>query len=260
MRKLLLIAVASAACFGVMNVGVAYAAAPCGTISSSTTLGSDCAAPLTVGASGITVDLGGHSVLCAPGVTGIDVGDRSNVVIKNGSVSGCEEGVLADGGDSNQYTGLTLMNNNNGLEISHSASSVIQRNRVVNNSIFAGVLLFETTGSVVQRNTVSSSGVGIFDNGGTNSVIMQNTAHDGLGSGNVGILIEAQSDVVMRNSAFANGTGIWVAGVLPIHGSNRLMLNTSTKNGLDMRDDFAGCDANVWKANNFVTANQGCIH
>jgi len=261
MRRLLLIAVASAACFGVMHVGVAHAVAPCGTISSSTTLGSDCAAPLTVGASGITVDLGGYSVLCsgAPGETGIDVGDRSNVLVENGSVNGCEEGVLADGGDFNQYTGLRLTNNNNGLEISHSASSVIQRNRVVNNSDFAGVLLFETTGSVVQRNTVSNSGEGIFDNGGTGSVIQQNTTSLGRGP-NVGILIEAQADIVMRNSVFANGIGIYVAGVLPLHGSNRLMLNTSIKNNLDMKDDFAGCDANVWKLNVFVTANQACIN
>jgi parallel beta-helix repeat protein len=261
MRKVLLVAIASAACFGVLHVGVAYAAA-CGTVNSSTTLGSDCSAPLTVGASGITVDLGGHSVLCsgAPGEIGVDVGDRSNVVLKNGSVSHCDEGVLADGGDTNQYTALTLTNNNVGLDISHSASSTIRRNTVTNNSILAGVLLFETTGSLVQRNTVSNSGEGIFDNGGTSNVISLNTASDGLGPANVGILIEAQSDTVVRNSTFANGTGLLVTGVFPIHGSNRLLANTSTKNGLDMKDDFPGCDSNIWKANNFMTANQACIH
>jgi nitrous oxidase accessory protein NosD len=260
-RRLLVIAIASAACFAVVHVGVAYAAA-CGTVNSSTTLSSDCAAPLIVGASGITVDLGGHAVLCsgAPGETGIDVGDRSNVLIRNGSVNGCEEGVLADGGDSNQYRGLTLTNNTVGLEISHSASSAIRRNTVTNNSDFAGVLLFETTGSVVQRNTVSNSGFGIFDNGGTSSVISRNTTSSGRGPANVGILIEAQSDIVMRNTIFGNGTGLLVSGVFPIHGNNRLMLNTSTKNGLDMKDDFPGCDSNIWKANTFMTANQGCIH
>jgi parallel beta-helix repeat protein len=255
------IAIASAACFAVVHVGVAYAAA-CGTVNSNTTLSSDCAAPLIVGASGITVDLGGHSVLCsgAPGEIGIDVGSSSDVAVRNGSVSGCDEGVLADGGDANQYRGLSLTNNNVGLEISHSASSTIMRNEVVNNSIFTGVLLFETSGSVVQRNTVSNSGIGIFDNGGTSNVISLNTASDGTGPADVGILIEAQSDTVVRNSIFANGTGLLVTGVVPIHGSNRLIANTSTKNGLDMKDDFPGCDSNLWKANTFMTANQGCIH
>jgi parallel beta-helix repeat protein len=258
MRRLLLIAIVSAACFGAVHVGVAYAAA-CGTITSSTTLSSDCAAPLTIGASGITVDLGGHSVLCsgAPGEIGIDVGSWSDVLVENGSVSGCEEGVLADGGDSNQYMALTLTNNNVGFEISNSVSSTIMRNQVTNNSIFAGVLLFQTTGLLVQRNTVLNSGYGIFDNGGTNNVISGNTAKFGLGPANVGILLNAQSDVVVRNSTVANGTGIWVSEPL---GGNRLLANVSVQNGLDMRDDAAGCDSNVWKANKFVTANQPCIH
>ncbi len=258
MRRLLLVAIAAAACFGVLHVGVAHAAA-CGTITSSTTLGSDCAAPLVVGASGITVDLGGHSVLCSgvPGEIGIDVGSWSDVVVTNGSVTGCEEGVLADGGDSNQFVRLALTNNNVGFEISNSVSSTIMRNEVVNNSIFAGVLLFQTSGSLVQRNTVLNSGYGIFDNGGTNNVISLNTAKFALGPANVGILLNAQSDVVVHNSTVANGTGIWVSEPL---GGNRLLANTSVNNGLDMRDDAVGCDSNVWKANKFVTANQPCIH
>src|SRR5262245_47000515 len=152
MRKGLLLAILSVACFGVIQVGAANAAA-CGPITASTTLGSDCAAPLIVGASGITVDLGGHSVLCsgAPGEIGIDVGSWSDVQIENGSVSGCEEGVLADGGDSNEFRALTLTDNNVGFEVSNSASSTIMRSEVTN-SPFTGVLLFQTTGSLVQRN------------------------------------------------------------------------------------------------------------
>jgi parallel beta-helix repeat protein len=257
MRRVLFVAILSVACFGVVHVGVAAAAA-CGTITSSTTLSSDCAAPLIVGAGGITVDLGGHTVLCsgAPGEIGIDVGSWSDVQVENGSVSGCEEGVLADGGDSNQFVALSLTGNNVGFEISNSVSSTIARSEVMN-SPFTGVLLFQTTGFLVHRNTVSSSGIGIFDNGGTNNVISSNRASFGVGISDVGILVNAQSDVVVRNSTVGNGTGIWVSEPL---GGNRLLANTSMQNGLDMRDDAPGCDANVWKANTFVTANQPCIH
>ncbi len=257
MRRALFVAIVSAGCFAVVHVGVANAAA-CGTITSSTTLSSDCSAPLTIGASGITVNLGGHSVLCsgAPGEIGVDVGSASDVVIENGTVKDCEEGVLADGGDSNQYLALTLTDNNVGFEISNSLSSTIARNEVMN-SPFTGILLFQTSGFQVHRNTVLNSDLGIFDNGGTNNVISLNTASFGVGINRVGILLNAQSDVVVRNSTIGDETGIWVG--VPL-GGNRLLANTSMNNTLDMRDDAPGCDANVWKANKFLTANQGCIH
>jgi hypothetical protein len=75
--------VLSAAVGLTVGVSTASAAPACGTVTSNTTLSSDCSGPLTVGASGITVDLGGHSVLCSgvPGVTGIDVGSWSNVLV-----------------------------------------------------------------------------------------------------------------------------------------------------------------------------------
>jgi len=88
-------------------------------------------------------------------------------------------------------------------------------------------------------------------------VISLNTANFGVGISDVGILLNAQSDTVVRNSTVGNGTGIWVS--VPL-GGNRLLANTSMHNLLDMRDDAAGCDSNVWKANTFITANQPCIH
>jgi len=202
--------------------------------------------------------LGGHSVLCsgAPGEIGIDVGSWSDVRVQNGAISGCEEGVLADGGDSNQFQALSLANNNVGFEISNSVSSTLMHNKVTN-SPFTGLLLFQTTALQVQRNTVLNSDIGVFDNGGTNNVISSNTAKFGAGISNVGILLNAQSDVVTHNSTIASGTGIWVSSPL---GGNRLLANTSTHNVLDMRDDAAGCDSNLWKGNKFITANQPCIH
>src|SRR5262249_38191171 len=146
MRRLLLLAIVSAACFGVVQVGVAHAINACGTISSSTTLSADCSGTLTVGASGITVDLGGHSVICsgAPGTFGIQVGGWSDVLVKNGSVTDCGTGVSADGGNFNQYVRLTVVNNSPaskavGIDIGDSVGSTIMRNEVTNNSTFNGI-------------------------------------------------------------------------------------------------------------------------
>src|SRR5262249_6639828 len=152
---------------------------------------------------------------------------------------------------------LTLTNNKLGFLVANGVFNKFIRNEVVGNSTSAGVFLYHTTGSVVQGNTVSNSSPGIFDDGGTNNVIVSNTAKSGMGPENVGILLVAQSDVVVHNTTVANGTGLWVDGQ---SGGNRLFANTSINNGLDMRDDAAGCDSNLWRANTFVTANQSCIH
>jgi parallel beta-helix repeat protein len=132
------------------------------------------------------------------------------------------------------------------------------RNKVTN-SPFTGVLLFQTSGFVVHRNTVLDSGIGIFDNGGSNNVISLNTAGRGVGISDVGILLNAKSDTVVRNSTLYNGTGIWVSVPSVPPGANRLLANTSMHNALDMRDDAPACDSNVWKANTFITSNQPCI-
>jgi parallel beta-helix repeat protein len=254
MRRLLFVAAVSAACFGVFQVGGAQAAAPCGTITASTTLAADCDAPLTIGASGITVDLGGHSVLCSGG-TGIDVNSQDNVRVQNGSVSGCVTGVFGDGADSNVFAGLTLADNDVGFDLRALTASTIQHNEVTNSSA-TGILLFQSSGNVVKRNTVLDSGVfGIFDNGGTNNLIVSNTAAFAVFDG---IAVLAQSDVVVGNSTSDNATGIHVVGA---DGGNRLFGNKSLDNGLDMKDDAPDCDANVWKGNKFVTADpSSCIH
>ena len=56
---------------------------PCGTVTTNTNLSGDCTGPLVVGASGITVNLGGYAVTCGP-VTNPQgyslFGDRKSVV------------------------------------------------------------------------------------------------------------------------------------------------------------------------------------
>src|SRR5262249_40033903 len=105
-RKCLLVALALAACAGAVHVGNAQALAACGTISASKTLTADCAAPLTVVGSGITLDLRGHSVVCdtpAPGGIFVDPA-VSNTAVRNGTVgpghSSCVEDVNVEGHDN----------------------------------------------------------------------------------------------------------------------------------------------------------------
>jgi hypothetical protein len=88
---------------------------PCGTISRSTTLQGDCAAPLIVGADNIKINLNGFAVkygrVCDimrhPAV--IELKDRRGVAIENGRVEGfCSAGLLLLGGASNHIQNMSF--------------------------------------------------------------------------------------------------------------------------------------------------------
>ena len=84
------------------------AAAPapvtCGAVlTASTTLHADliCTGDaLVIGADGITLNLGGHTVRGSGTGTGIGISTRTNITVKNGTVSGFRSGAEVDGGSS----------------------------------------------------------------------------------------------------------------------------------------------------------------
>src|SRR5262245_48582753 len=107
---MLLVAVLVAACAGAVHVGSARAISACGTFNSSGTLTADCVAPLIVNRDGITVNLGGHKVICNNGLTtGVVFDMVSHSLLENGRVTSgsasCQDGVIVEG-DSNQVLGV----------------------------------------------------------------------------------------------------------------------------------------------------------
>jgi hypothetical protein len=280
-RRLLLLTVLVVCCAGAVNVANAQAISTCGTITSSTTLTADCAAPLTVGASGITVDLGGHSVVCDSPVNGIDIPSFvSSSTVANGSAEGglgtCLNGVTVEG-SSNRLTSLTA---NNALGAGFAISGDSNRLLAVsgNHNFNFGV---QVTGSfnTVQLGTFGFNGVGASVASGTRNEIARSRTFDSNGFGIVvtdnatgtGVTLNTSFDnfggyavasgttrsILFLNQAYLNPfAGIWIQS-----GSNHnsVVLNGSYLNTLDMRDDNANCDSNLWALNLFSTANQSCI-
>jgi hypothetical protein len=86
----------------------AQAPPPCGEVTRTTTLTSDCTGPLVVGASGITVNLGGHTIRCGSpfegpldvylATVGVVIADKANTILRNGQVVRCGTGVRISGG------------------------------------------------------------------------------------------------------------------------------------------------------------------
>ena len=285
MRRLLLFTVLVAGCAGAVRIGSAQAISVCGTITASTTLTADCAAPLTVGASGIGVDLGGHWALCDSVVTGIVIPSFvSSSTVANGSVNGPVNGGLGNcvngidmQGSSNRLISLTATNaRGSGFFISGGSNTLLA---VAGNHNFNFGVRVSGSVDTVRLGTFAFNGIGAsfgfgtgneitrsrtFENNGfgivvtenaTNTAVTLNTSFDNFGgylatSGTTG-------SILFLNQAYSNPfTGIWIQSTST---HNIVFSNGSYLNTLDMRDDNANCDSNLWTFNLFSTANQSCI-
>jgi hypothetical protein len=89
---------------------------------------------LVIGASGITVDLGGHTIagLVSDDSVGIRNAGRPNVLIKNGVVREFERGVQLTRATANRLRGLTVeLNASDGIDLDRASGNQI---RLVGNS------------------------------------------------------------------------------------------------------------------------------
>jgi parallel beta-helix repeat protein len=125
---------------------------------------------------------------------------------------------------------------------------------VTGSGTFFGIVVFGSGAKIVGPGTVSRFGTGIGirgDDGSVRGVTATGNASNGIavdGSGN-----DVRGNVTTDNSAF----GI-VAGGGPT--GNTIIGNYAHGNGADLADFNSNCDSNVWRGNDFGTANQSCIH
>lgn len=122
---------------------------------------------LVIGASGITVNLNGHSIIGSNATNmtsseqvGVLVQGKRNVTVTNGTVRNFDAGVAIVRGLKNQVRKLTVQDNVNhssltgainkckfgdGIAVQGSESNVITENRAFGNGPFSGITLFESS-------------------------------------------------------------------------------------------------------------------
>jgi parallel beta-helix repeat protein len=275
--------VAVAVFAGALHVGAAHAAyPPCGTITSSTTLTADCAAPLTIGASGITVNLGFHTVFCESAVSGIVIPSRVSLSnVQNGFVSRdeaqCGTGVEVDGSSNQVLNIVEYEANGSGFQMAAGANfnRLIGDEAILNgdagfisfgnhNTVRLGesagnpdngISFFVGSGNRASSNFVILNGKGIISGAG-HTIVASNQVFDN----SIGIYLSDNStgSTVYQNTVEGNSAGIDISAA---SSGNVVYSNTSRDNlSIDMYDENPFCDSNVWNLNTFVTANQSCIH
>jgi parallel beta-helix repeat protein len=274
--------VAGAVAVGTPATSIAQALPPaCGTVMVDTTLRADCLAPLTVAADDVTVDLGGHQVLCLGGTgsTGIDVSDRRDVRIQNGQVNNCSISVLLLRGGGHTLKRLQISSGpGGGVVIDDSDENLLRHVRVTsargfgvrvsgrNNRLeaneMAGILsqggtaihlLPGASDTTVLLNLVHNNAVGIQVGGSANTVEVNEANHN-----QIGINVDGSANTVRANVADDNGlAGITVGGT---GAGNRLQANRAHGNALyDLADFPPGpCMVNRWKSNRGARLLDGC--
>lgn len=217
---------------------------------------------LTIGASGIRVDLKGHTLtgaftgsLATGGIGVLVPSPFTGVEIRNGTVRGFGLGVRLDTTSGNTVRTLTLQQNIRGIDVANANGNTLEKNRIENSALDAVRLGGVSSNNLVRQNTLVGNvfGISVADDTRANTVT-QNTVTSGgafgiavftSGSGNAvtrntvsglgvdGIVVSAASldTLVSQNGASGNGRdGISVAASAL---GTRVERNTVTQNGDD---------------------------
>jgi parallel beta-helix repeat protein len=233
---------------------------------------------LVVGADGITLDLGGHTVDGdgSGDDVGIDVSGHHGVTITHGTVREFTEGVLVadatdvavrgvtstdqahggitiDGSDAVTVAGNVVRDSGAGIIVNGGDRVLVSANRV-SGSAFAGITTFGSQGVRIDANTVTTSptdaAVGLFDGSSHNAVTGNRLSRSGAG---VALDNGASDNLVAGNAIAHNDSGV-IADV-GTH-DNRVLHNVvedSTFEGIAV----VGSDGNLIAGN--LVARNGAV-
>jgi parallel beta-helix repeat protein len=163
---------------------------------------------LVVGAGGITIDLGGHTISGSNSddSAGIRIEGHDGVTVRNGTITAFEAGVLlASGADTNLVQDLVLTKGG-GVFVFNSTSNVVTGNRALDGG--AGVFLETSGDNLVTGNTLVRNVVGISVSSGEGNEIVRNVARAGSDTGIE--ISDSDSSLVVGNRLVGNG---FIAGL-----------------------------------------------
>ena len=165
---------------------------------------------LIVGAAGVTVDLGGHTVDGTGRGTGIVNGygghGHRDVLVRNGTVEGFKVGVRS-GGRNFELRRVTVTENATGGVVLRGSQCAVVRSTITDNGYGHGIAITSANGCRIDSNRVSDQlGAGIIASRSKDIAIEDNRV---ASARRAGIMLAGTSDsTVERNIAAANDVGI----------------------------------------------------
>jgi parallel beta-helix repeat protein len=179
-----------------------------------------------IGANNITLDLNGYTIT-GNGSTGSgvirDAVIRNNITVKNGTVSGFQNGVIFNGIQGGLIENITATNNTNfGIYLSVSSANITVRNNTVSNNM-NGIQIF----GGANNNTIENN-------------IATNNSVDGIHLEGAGA-----NNILSGNQSNFNGRGFWIFN----SSGNTFANNTANNNTPNSGFEFSS------SSNNTVTGN-----
>ena len=249
---------------------------------------------ITVASSGVDLNLQGHTITCdfvddvipSPAAStnaGVLVQPGfSNVNIKNGSISGCNDGVVLINNSNSSVKDMTVTGNRvefgplffgTGISVIGGNNIELKKNHAAGNEN-QGILVFEGDGNTIRANTVTQNigtGIEAFFESNTKYICNQSNQN---GRGGIALSGMGGDNLVRGNVANENGaTGITMfgrsdlpPGQQPIPEDNSITQNVALGNaffdltenlfnvitGIPSLEDGAPC-RNDWSNNEFGT-------
>jgi parallel beta-helix repeat protein len=191
---------------------------------------------LTVNAG--TLDLGGFSFLCADTNGDGAVPDGIELTgkkarLRNGSVLGCDTGVLVLGEGKSAVEGITASGSvNDGIGVA-SDKNKISGNVSSGNGEDGIELISSADRNKVTGNTFSNNGDEGIDVSGNKNKLVGNTVN-GNGEDGIDVSSNARKNKIVRNTVTGNANA-------------------------DLQSSGGSCKANAWKKNTFGTRSDSCL-
>jgi parallel beta-helix repeat protein len=199
---------------------------------------------VVIGASGITLDLGGHTVDGTPGSGGGGVdnfGGHDAVTVTGGRISEFHIGVAVADANENVVGGIAFTATGTGVYLARADRNIVARNtftnsggvtvvdgcdgtRIVGNTIsgpgtaiqlsggpgLPEIPQEETSGTRIERNRLVDNANGIISSGVTNdTAIRDNVVNRNV---DLGILASGGDTLIEQNTILGNGVGVHVSG------------------------------------------------
>ena len=199
---------------------------------------------ITIVASNVVLDLGGHALTGNQG-GGVVVVGVSEVTVMNGVISGFGNGVTLDNASGNTVTGITASFNNYGIVMFNASQNLIQGN-TCNNQLGLGIWILFANGNTLLENTCNDNFTAGIEIDGDGNTLDSNTTNNNSLQG--GILLNGNGNILHKNNANNNAHGILFTGP---GGANTLLKNT-TNNNPGVGIFVGGSDGNTVRLN---TAN-----
>jgi parallel beta-helix repeat protein len=209
---------------------------------------------LVIGAAGVTVDLGGHTIDGTGRSTGVVNGyggdGRRDVLVRNGTVRGFKVGVRS-GGNGFELRRVTVTKNLTGGVMLRGSQCAVVRSLITDNGYGHGISVVSAKGCRVGSNrVVGHLGAGIIASRSTDVTIEDNRVTAGR---RAGIMLGATSkSTVERNIASGNEAGI---SLFDKSNFNVVRRNSATMNVTGIALTFGGTGNRIEQ--NTVSASKG---